>query len=166
MLSEIVTNVSLLSAGVLVGGSIYDAVVLAPNLRGGPGGLEHGRLFMARATPANLFRLAAPATQVLTLLAVVVNWSSPQCRWPLAGAFLALVVNDVITYTYHYPRNRLFFTAPLTVAPERLDIAARQWARMNLVRVALVLGAWLGVWIAAIRIAHESNLWPVTEPFA
>jgi hypothetical protein len=153
MLREIVTNVSLLSVGVLVGGSIYDAVVLAPNLRGGPSGLEHGRLFMAR--------VAAPATQVLTLLAVGVNWSSPQCRWPLAGAFLALVVSDVITYTYHYPRNRLFFTAPLTVAPERLDIAARQWARMNLVRVALVLGAWLGVWIAAIRIAHESNLWPI-----
>jgi hypothetical protein len=117
VLREIVTNLSLLGVGALFGGSLYDAVVLAPSLRGGPGGLEHVRLFMARATPANLFRIAAPATQVLTLLAVIVNWSSPQCRWPLAGAFLALVVNDLITYTYHYPRNRLFFTAPLTVAP-------------------------------------------------
>ena len=95
---------------------------------------------MARATPANLFRIAAPATQVLTLLAVVANWSSPQCRWPLAGAFVALVVNDVIRFTYHYPRNRLLFTAPLTVEPERLEMAARQWASMNLVRLALVLG--------------------------
>lgn len=162
MLSEIVTTLSLLGAGVLFGGALYDAVVLAPNLRGGPAGLEHGRLFMARATPANLFRIAAPATQVLTLLAVIANWSSPQCRWPLAAAFVALVINDVITFKYHYPRNRLFFTAPLTIEPERLDRAARQWAAMNLVRVALVLAAWLGVLIAVVRLAQEGLLWPVT----
>ena len=57
------TNLSLLSVGALFGASLYDAVVLAPNLRGGPTGLEHGWLFMTRATPANLFRIAAPATQ-------------------------------------------------------------------------------------------------------
>jgi len=158
MLGEIVTNLSLLGAGALFGGSLYDAVVLAPNLRGGPGGLEHGRLFMARATPANLFRIAAPLTQALTLLALIANWSSPQCRWPLAAAFVALLVNDVITFTYHYPRNRLFFTAPLTIEPQRLDKAARQWAAMNLVRVTLVLGAWLGVWIAVVRLAQEGSL--------
>ncbi len=157
MLGEIVTNLSLLGVGALFGGSLYDAVVLAPNLRGGPGGLEHGRLFMARATPANLFRIAAPLTQVLTLLALIANWSSPQCRWPLAAAFVALLVNDVITFTYHYPRNRLFFTAPLTIEPQRLDKAARQWAAMNLVRVALVLGAWVGVWIAVVRLAQEGS---------
>ncbi len=161
MLREIVTNLSLLSVGALFGGSLYDAVVLAPNFRGGPGGLEHARLFMARATPANLFRVVAPTSQVFVLLSVVANWSSPQCRWPLAGAFIALVVNDVITFTYHYPRNALFFTAPLTVDPERLDIAARQWASMNLVRVALALGAWVGVWIAVVRTAHEGRLWPI-----
>jgi hypothetical protein len=160
MFREIVTNLSLLSVGALFGASLYDAVVLAPNLLGGPHGLEHARLFMARATPANLFRVLAPASQVLMLLSVVANWSSPQCRWPLAGAFIALAVIDVITFTYHYPRNSLFFTAPLTVDPKRLDIAARQWASMNLVRVALAFGAWLGVWIAVVRIAHEGRLWP------
>src|SRR5262245_2956083 len=106
VLREIVTNVSLLSVGALFGASLYDAVVLAPNLRGGPNGLEHGRLFMTRATPANLFRVAAPITQVLLLLAVIANWSNPQCRWPLAGSLVALVINDVITFSYHYPRNR------------------------------------------------------------
>lgn len=99
---------------------------------------------MARSTPENLFRVAAPATQLLTLLSVVANWSSPQCRWPLVGALVALVVNDVITFRYHYPGNRLFFIAPLTVDRERLDRAAREWASMNLVRVALVFGAWIG----------------------
>jgi hypothetical protein len=161
MLQEIIVNLLLLGAGILLGGALYDAVVLAPNLRGGPAGLEHGRLFMARSTPANLFRVAAPATQLLALLSVVVNWSNPDCRWPLLAALVALVVNDVITFRYHYPRNRLFFTAPLTVEPERLDRSAREWASMNLVRVTLVFGAWIGAWIAVLRLAHDSRLWPV-----
>lgn len=162
MLASIVVNLALLGVGILLGGALYDAVVLAPNLRGGPAGLEHGRLFMARATPANLFRVAAPATQVLTLLSVGLHWSSPDCRWPLVGAFVALVVNDVITFRYHYPRNRLFFTAPLTIERERLDSAAREWAAMNLVRVVLVFGAWTGVWFAVVRLANEGRLWPAS----
>jgi hypothetical protein len=68
-----------------------------------------------------------------------------------------LVVNDVITFTYHYPRNRLFMTAPLTVDPGLLAIAARQWARANLLRVALVLGAWVAAWVAVVRLARDGR---------
>lgn len=157
MLRELVTDAALLNTGALFGASLYDAVVLAPNLRGGPQGLEHARLFLSRATPANLFRVASPLAQVLLLAATLVNWSNPACRWPLAAAFVALLVNDVITFKYHYPRNQLFFTAPLTVDAARLDTAARQWAAMNLVRVALVFGAWLGSLAALVALAHEGH---------
>jgi hypothetical protein len=67
---------------------------------------------MSAATPGNLFRILSPSTQVLLLLAVVVNWGTSRRRWPLVGAFLALVLSDVITFTYHYPRNQLMFEAP------------------------------------------------------
>src|SRR5262245_50729292 len=150
-LAHVVTVVALLGSSALLGGGLYDAVVLAPNLRGGPAGLEHGRLFMSAATPAKLFRVLSPATQLLVLVAVVSNWPSPQRRWPLVGALLALVVSDVITFAYHYPRNHLLFDAPLTVEPDRLSVAARQWAAANLVRVALVLGGWLATLIALLR---------------
>lgn len=161
MLRELATSVSLLSVGALFGASLYDTTVLAPNLRGGPKTLEHGRLFLARATPANIFRRLAPLSQVLLLLAIVLNWSSPGSRWPLIGSLVALAITDVITFTYHYPRNQLFFTAPMDVAPDRLDKAAREWAAMNLVRVALVLGAWLGAWVALLNLAREGHLWPI-----
>ncbi len=151
VLWNIVTYLPLLSAGALFGASLYDAVVLAPNLRNGPDGLEHGRLFMTSATPASLFRILAPATQLLLLLSIAANWASPDCRWPLIGALLALLLSDVITFAYHYPRNRLLFTAPLTVAPEQLSVAARQWAAANLIRVVLVLGAWLATMVAVQR---------------
>jgi len=68
------------------------------------------------------------------------------------GALVALVLSDVITFTYHYPRNALMFTAPLSVEPERLNLAARQWAAANLIRVTLVLGSWLATLIALLRL--------------
>jgi hypothetical protein len=153
----IITAAALLGASALVGASLYDAVVLAPNLQGGPARLEHGRLFMSAATPGNLFRILSPSTQVLLLLAVVVNWGTSRRRWPLVGAFLALVLSDVITFTYHYPRNQLMFEAPLTVEPEQLRIAAREWAAANLARVALVLVCWLATVTALMRLASTRS---------
>jgi uncharacterized membrane protein len=157
VLRQIFTNLALFGVSVLVGASLYDAVVIAPNLQGGPAGIEHGRLFMTHANPGHLFRVAAPATQVLLLAGVLINWSQPALRWPLVSALVALVVNDVITFTYHYPRNRLFMTAPLTVDPQQLAIAARQWARANVLRVALVLGAWVAAWVAVVRLARAGR---------
>jgi uncharacterized membrane protein len=150
-LAHVLTVTALLGSGSLLGAAVYDAVVLAPNLRGGPQGLEHGRLFMAAATPARLFRVLSPATQMLTLLALATQWSNPACRWPLLGAVVALVACDIVTFKFHYPRNHLLFTAPLTVPPEALDAAARQWARGNYVRVGLVLFAWLATLTALLH---------------
>jgi hypothetical protein len=138
-----VTLLALLSVGALFGGSLYDTLVLAPNLHGGRQGLEHGRLFMSAATPANFFRTLAPASQVLVLAALVLNWRSPQVRWPLLIALAGLVTTDVVTFTYHYPRNAIMFTAPMTVEPERLGAVAREWQTANYLRVFLVLTAWL-----------------------
>jgi uncharacterized membrane protein len=152
-LSHVVTASALLSSGALIGAALYDAVVLAPNLRRGPSGLEHGRLFMAAATPANLFRILAPATQILVVLSIAFNWPNPQARWSLIGALIALILGDLITFKYHYPRNRQMFTAPLNVPPEQLERVAQQWASANWVRVALVLGAWLGTLTALMRTA-------------
>ncbi len=149
----VVLVLALLCCGSLLGAALYDAVVLAPNLRGGPQGLEHGRLFMAVATPATLFRVLSPSVQLLALLAIVTNWSNVSLRWPLVTALVVLVASDIITFKFHYPRNRLMFTAPLTVPPGELALAARQWASGNLARIALVLVAWLAVLMALLRFA-------------
>lgn len=149
-IAQILTVLALLGVGALLGGALYDAVVLAPNLRGGPDRLEHGRRFMASATPANLFRVLAPACQATVLLALVSQWSDAGARWPLVAALVALLVCDAITFKVHYPRNQLMFVAPLDIPAERLDQAARQWAAANLVRLALVLAAWLSILAALL----------------
>lgn len=152
-LAHIATVLALLASGMLLGGALYDAVVFAPNLRGGPAGLEHGRRFMAAATPARLFRVLSPASQALALVSAAVAWPEPASRWPLIGAVIALAACDAITFKFHYPRNRFLFAAPLTVDPAALDRAAREWAAGNLVRVVLVLVAWLAILTALLRVA-------------
>jgi uncharacterized membrane protein len=107
-------------------------------------------VFMAAATPGNFFRVVAPASQVLVIAALVVGWRTPPCRWPLVLALAALAIADVVTFTYHYPRNAIMFTAPLTVDPERLRAAASEWQTANYLRVALVLTAWVGI-LRALR---------------
>ena len=149
--------IALFGASSLVGASLYDAVVMAPNFKGGPVGLEHGRLFMANATPAKLFRTLSPATQVLLLVAIVANWSFPERRWPLIGALVAIVLCDVITFTYHYPRLRVMLTAPLTAESARVTVAARQWASANLIRVALVIGSWCAILVALIGLVKAAH---------
>ncbi|HEX6964184.1 MAG TPA: hypothetical protein VF166_00210 [Gemmatimonadaceae bacterium] len=138
----LLTALALAGLSILFGASMYDALVLAPNMRGGPDVLEHGRLFMSRATPANLFRIASPATQVLLVLTLIATWHIEQCRWLVGAALLALVLADVITFRFHYPRNHLMFDAPTTIDANVLDTAARQWAAGNMVRVALVVFGW------------------------
>jgi hypothetical protein len=153
----VVTGLALLTVGALFGGSLYDTMVLAPNLHGGPGGLEHGRLFMSAATPGNFFRVLSPASQILIFAALVANWRSPERRWPLLLALAALVAADVMTFTYHYPRNAIMFTAPLGVDPERLSAVAHEWQKANYFRIALVLVAWLGVSSALTRLSRQQS---------
>lgn len=151
MFGIVISGAALLAAGMLLGAAVYDAVVLAPNLQGGPAQLENGRLFMSNATPARLFRVLSPLTQVLVVASLAVNWSDETSRWPLMAGFVALVASDVITFRYHYPRNALMFTAPLAVEPGRLALAARQWAGANRVRVTLVFVGWCGALVGLVR---------------
>lgn len=153
-----VTAAALAAVSALLGGSLYDTRVLAPNLQAGGEGLEHGRLFLSRATPANLFRPLSMLTQILLLAALAFDWEDAPVRWPLVAALLATLTNDAITFGYHYPRNRLMFTAPLEVPPERLANAARQWRTVNYVRVLLVAVSWLLVLTAVNRLAVLGHL--------
>jgi hypothetical protein len=156
-LRYILAVLALLFVGTLFGGSLYDTLVLAPNLQGGPEGLEHGRLFMSAGTPGSFFRALAPASQILVLLALVASWQSAQLRWPLLIALVALVIADVVTFTYHYPRNEIMFSAPLTVDPERLRTVAKEWRTANYFRVFLVLTAWVSILTVLTRSVQQQS---------
>jgi uncharacterized membrane protein len=135
-----VTSLAVIGLGMLLGAAAYESVVMAPNYAARvPVSLEHIRAFFVVTNPSAFFRRIAPATEGLLLLAVVLNWRLPSARWWLVAALVALAAGDVITFTFHYPRNALLFERPLDQVPlSQLRDAARQWGPGNHVRVGLL----------------------------
>jgi hypothetical protein len=139
-IKEIVLCLAVISVGALLGGSLYDSIVLAPNYRAGiPQSLEHFRQFMAVANPGDFFRLIAPLTQLSILISLALGWRRPagRRRW-LILALVLIVAGDVFTFTFHYPRNAILFHDPMHTPPETLGKAAREWAYGNYLRILLV----------------------------
>ena len=153
----VIVAIALVLAAMLLGTGVYQNVVDAPNYMGAPTSLEHARGFYHATNPGMFFRWLVPATQLLLLLALVVNWkSAPDTRWKLGGALVVLVLTDMITFRFHYPRNDILFVAPLTQSAAFYDGVVRQWAIGNYARVALILVAVVLVMVSVIRIARET----------
>ena len=137
---EIILCLAIVSIGALFGGSLYDSIVLAPNFRVGiPQSLEHLRQFMSVANPGSFFRVISPLTQLSILFSLILGWRRPIGRkWWLIAALLLIVAGDVLTFTFHYPRNAILFHEPMQTPPEMLERAAREWAYGNYLRILLV----------------------------
>jgi len=151
------TAIALVLSAMLLGTGVYQNVVDAPNYMGAPTSLEHARGFYHATNPGNFFRGLVPATQLFLLLAIVFNWKpAPGTRWKLVGALACLVVTDMITFRFHYPRNDILFVAPLTQPPAYYDQVVREWAMGNYARVALILIAVVLVMLSFIRIARDT----------
>jgi hypothetical protein len=65
-------------------------------------------------------------------------------------------VTDVITFAFHYPRNTILFSAPLTATPADLDRVATKWAMGNYVRIAVVLTTVILVIASLVRISRDT----------
>ena len=149
--------VALVLLGMLLGTGVYQNVVDAPNYMGAPTSLEHARGFYHATNPGMFFRWLVPATQLFLVLALVFNWKpDPGTRWKLAGALGFLILTDMITFRFHYPRNDILFVAPLTQSAAYYDGIVREWAIGNYARVALILLSVTSVMISLIRIARET----------
>jgi hypothetical protein len=146
MIQEVLPIVGLLGIASLFGATIYESVVMAPNYeRDIPSSIELARQFLRRRTPANYFRIISPLTQLLLFGSVIACWGFWDVRWYLIAALGALVLSDVITFTFHYPRLTIMFKGPMPEDHQHLRKAARQWATGNWVRAVLLLVALLVV---------------------
>ena len=151
------TAIALILSAMLLGTGVYQNVVDVPNYKGAPTSLEHARGFYHATNPGMFFRAVVPATELLLLLAIVLNWRPASgMRWSLVAALLCLIATDVITFRFHYPRNDILFVAPLTQAPAYYDRVVTEWAIGNYVRVALTLIVVVLLTLSTIRIARDT----------
>lgn len=146
MFRELLLTLDLIGIGMLLGGSSYESVVMNPNYRSNiPQSLDHMRSFMKVKTPANFFRVISPVTMISLLVTVIICWGLISERWWLMAAFAMLIVADTITYSFHYPRNKVLFIDPLSSDNEILTRLAREWQAGNKVRITLLAMAILSV---------------------
>ena len=140
----------------LFGAAFYQFVADIPNWTG-LSALEHYRAVHQVTNPGTFFQMIVPATLVSLLVALVCNWRPvPVTRWRLAGALALLILTDVITFTFHHPRNDILFGAPLTQPAAYYDRVVTEWVIGNYVRVALILTAIVLVIASMIRIARDT----------
>jgi hypothetical protein len=157
MIAIVLSALALLGLALLLGATVYESVVMAPNYeRDIPASLAIAREFLKRTTPAHYFRVLSPLTQLLSLGSLVASWHLSAVRWPLSTSLVILVLLDLITFTFHYPRLALMFKAPIPADPARLRRAAREWAVGNLVRAVLLLVALLAVLQAVTLLAQHA----------
>ena len=153
----LVVAIALVLSAMLLGTGVYQNVVDAPNYMGAPTSLEHARGFYHATNPGLFFRALVPATELFLLLALVLNWKrAPGTRWKLGGALVFLVLTDVVTFRFHYPRNNILFVAPLTQSAAYYDGIVREWAIGNYVRVALILISVVLLMVSLVHIARET----------
>jgi hypothetical protein len=124
---------------------------------GAPASLQHARGFYHATNPGMLFRVSSPVLQLSLLLALLCNWRPVAAtRWRLAAALALALVSDLITFAFHYPRNTILFTAPLTATPADLDRVATEWAMGNYPRIAVVLTTVILVLASLVRISRDT----------
>jgi len=140
MIREILLTIDVIGLGMLLGGGIYESVVINPNYRSNIShSLNHFRQFIKVTTPANIFRILSPATMISLFLTVFICWNLISVRWFLVAAFVLLLVADSVTYGFHYPRNKILFINPLSSDIDLSNRIAREWQIGNYVRIILML---------------------------
>jgi hypothetical protein len=156
MAAHVLATLALLAVALLPGATCYEAVVMAPNYeRDVPSSLDLARRFLQRTTPAHYFRVVAPLAQVLTLLTVIAAWNRPR-HLAFTVALGLLVIADVITYTFHYPRLAVMFKST-QLDSARLARAAREWAVGNWIRAALLVLVLLAVLRGLLQLARQGG---------
>src|SRR6476659_8807911 len=128
----VIVLATVLASGILFV-NVYTSMVDAPNWGSDiPASIHAAREYFKVNNPGHFFRLASPANQVVTLVALILVWP---LGWRARGiAFLALitaVLTDVFTFAYFYPRNEIMFTQSPIADNETLRAAWSGWSSTN-----------------------------------
>lgn len=159
MLEHILLTLALVDIALLLGGCVYESVVVAPNFeRDVPASIEQARQFFQKRHGGHFFRVLAPLGQLLLVATVIVCWQISHMRLHAVVALGVLVIADIITFKFHYPRIAIMFRAPMPRDTEKLRTAAREWSAGNVVRAALLLFAFLVVLHAVVASAGYAHI--------
>lgn len=148
----------LLLLSMLFGASSFQLTVDAPNWTGVPA-LEHYRAFYPVINPGTFFQTLLPTAVLALLAALICNWRPRAAtRWRLAGALALMILVGALTFTFHFPRNKILFGDPLTRPAAYYHQVVTEWVAGDYVRLAMILTAVVLVAVSMIHIARDTAL--------
>ena len=151
----LLTSVAVAS-GVLFA-NLYTSMVIAVATESDiPNSIIAGGEFFKVANPGDFFKIFSPASQVLTLLSLILFWKySKKARLFFGIALLCFISADIMAFTYFHPRTDLMFSNPIPDV-ETLKRVSSQWSSMNWLRSLILLVGLVFSFLAVDRI-YTSN---------
>lgn len=100
-----------------------------------PNSVMAARAFFKTVNPGDFFKIFSPASQILTLVSLVLFWKAGKSvRIFLGIALLCAVAGDIFAFTYFHPRSDILFLAEPVPDTETLKKLSAEWSAMNWVR--------------------------------
>lgn len=116
--------------------SIVIAVATDSNI---PDSVIAGKEYFRFVNPGDFFKIFSPASQLLTLLSLIIFWKSfKKVRLLLGIALLCYITGDILAFTYFHPRTDVMFSDPIPDS-ETLKRLSSEWSAMNWVRSFILL---------------------------
>lgn len=122
--------------------NIYNSIVDAPNWGTNiPASIEIARNYFAVKSPQDFFKIVGIVIHILGINCVIRFWKTDkQIRFFNISALALILIIDLLTFTYFFPRNDIMFTLNGTTDIQKLTNAWSEWEIMNWVRTLITFG--------------------------
>jgi hypothetical protein len=122
------------ACGVLFANIFNSIVIAAATDSDIPNSVLAARRFFNSVNPGDFFKIFSPASQILTLISLILCWKkTSNIRLFLGIALICYVSGDIFAFTYFHPRTDIMMSYP-TPDTETLQRLSSEWSRMNWVR--------------------------------
>lgn len=124
-----------LASGVLFA-NIYNSMVNAVATDSDiPNSIMAAREYFKVVNPGDFFKIFSPATQIFTLLSLILFWKTAKSLRVFLGiALLCYISGDIFAFTYFHPRNDIMYLSQPIPTTETLKKISSEWMSMNWVR--------------------------------
>lgn len=116
--------------------NIFNSMVISDAAKSDiPNSVIAAREYFKTVNPGDFFKIFSPATQILTLLSLILFWKTAKSvRFFLGIALLCYISGDIFAFTYFHPRSDIIYLSQPIPDTETLTRLSLEWSSMNWVR--------------------------------
>lgn len=107
-----------------------------------PNSIKTVRAYYKSVSPGDYYRSITPVVQLICVLTTILFWkSSKPIRYCVLAALTIILIGDVLTFTYFYPRNEFIFQHGDINNITAMKQTITEWQNMNWFRSILITGS-------------------------